>query len=697
MVFIRCTALLTAAVFSLGSAAGSEPDSGASPAAATATAETIISRRLCARVPADTRVYLEVRGLGRLLDTRAGALLARAFSSLAMVDGPDGRSASQPIWETVLARSVGLGEDMSPRWLFDGDVALAADSWSGIGDAILLVLPERPEALTGALEAWPPQSGAGCIRRYALRDGQELATDGEAAVIGRKGSRQGLYARATALWEGAAGETLGDKPAFRDRTAGLAPDASVLLYIEGTETLSAGELVSRRWPADWIGLESVAIALRATARAVEVDVHCRLKEALRPTSRGLRAELFRSLPATTIAAFNWPWDPIRAHRKTLRGAGGEAIRALLEELEAGLEPRDVESELLGQFLDDPLVVLDELALPAGGEAGNRGSTRLMPGLAMVVRVRDPGVVEAFMGRMLQHLGERAEPGSVGRDGGGVRVEPVLGETQGIIRSVPVAGLLTGAAPRDLLEPLQLSYTVHGRRLVVGTHPQAIRQLVLAALSRLPTMPPEVVEASLARAAAGGTCRMLVVCRPWMLAQSLDAQLAYIAATHPELFEPGWWRRVRARREASREQLGIRARAADRAVEVVQVLPDGYAAGRLQPKDRILAVDGIALDASRPTDSLRELLAMREHPEVVRLLVQREGARRTIEVPMPPAGGQELVNPLEQLRRAARLFRQFSWAACVSWQSSDQTLGIRCTLAPAAGAGVAGGPEAEWPE
>jgi len=636
---------------------------------------------LAARVPADTRVYLEVRGLDRLLDSRAGGLLAR-FLYLADAEGSRTPPASQPAWQTLLARSVGLGEDIPPGRLFTGDLALAADSWSGIGDAILLLLPARPEALTAELEAWSPQGGGGTLRRYGLRDGQELATDGVAAVIGRRSSRQGLYARATALWEGAAGEALGDKPSFRERTSGLPPDATALLYIEGTESVSAGELVSRRWPADWIRLAGVAIGLRATSEAVDVDVNCRLQEALPRTSRGFRAEPFLSLPATTIAAFNWPWDPIGAHRRTLGDRGGGMLRALLETLEAGLAPQDVESELLGQFLDDPVVVLDELALPAG--AGGGGGPQLTPGLTMVVRVRDPGVVDGFMRRMLQHLVERLD--AAGGSAAVLRVQPVLGEALGLIRSVPVAGLLTGAAPRDLLEPLELSYTVHGRRLVVGTHPQAVRQLVLAAVGRLPTMPPETVQASLARAAAGGTCRMLAVCRPWMLAQVLDAQLAYIATTHPEMFEAGWWRRVRARREASREQLGVRGRSADRAVEVVQVLPDGPAAGRLQPKDRILAVDGISLDPSRPTGSLRELLAMRESPDVVRLLVQREGRRTTVEVPMPSAGGVEVANPLQQLRSASRLLRQVRWAGWVSWQSSERELGIHCRLVPAGGPG-----------
>ncbi len=663
--------------------------------AALATARSTFPGGLAARVPADTRVYLEVRGLGRLLDSRAGGLLARVLS-MATADGPQAGPASQPGWQTLLARSVGLGEDMSAGRLFSGDLALAADSWSGIGDAILLVLPARPEALAAELEDWPAQGGGGTLRRYGLREGQELATDGVAAVIGRKSSRQGLYARATALWEGTAGESLGDKPSFRERTSGLPADVTALLYIEGTESVSAGELISRRWPADWIRLAGVAIGLRATAEAVDVDVNCRLQDALPPTSRGFRGEPFLSLPATTIAAFNWPGDPIGAHRRTLGDPGGGMLRALLETLEAGLAPQDVESELLGQFLDDPVVVLDELALPAGGGgAGSGGGPQLTPGLTMVARVRDPGVVEGFMRRMLQHLAERLD--AAGGSAAVVRVQPVLGEAQGLIRSVPVAGLLTGAAPRDLLEPLELSYTVHGRRLVVGTHPQAVRQLVLAAVGRLPTMPAEVVRASLARAAAGGTCRMLAVCRPWMLAQVVDAQLACMAATHPELFEAGWWRRVRARREASREQLGVRGRSADRAVEVVQVLPDGAAAGRLQPKDRILAVDGISLDPARPTDSLRELLAMREHPDLIRLLVLREGGRTTVEVPMPSAGDQEVANPLQQLRSASRLLRQVRWAGWVSWQSSQRELGIHCRLVLAAGSGVQPQPQTDRSE
>ena len=93
----------------------------------------------------------------------------------------------------------------------------------------------------------------------------------------------------------------------------------------------------------------------------------------------------------------------------------------------------------------------------------------------------------------------------------------------------------------------------------------------------------------------------------------------------------------AQREAFTESRRLAAAAAARAVglpvtvtgsgiRVLQVLPDGPAAGRLRPGDAVVAVDGQPIT---DTGDLRELLQANPAGTLVRLTVERDGGRETI--------------------------------------------------------------------
>ncbi len=100
--------------------------------------------------------------------------------------------------------------------------------------------------------------------------------------------------------------------------------------------------------------------------------------------------------------------------------------------------------------------------------------------------------------------------------------------------------------------------------------------------------------------------------------------------HTHYFDPEAWARVQDRRADSYEGIGVEVIGTGEALRVVGVVPGGPAAlAGLQVGDRILAVDGQPVEGL----SLEQAIALvrGERGTAVRLLVDRDGTRREIEV------------------------------------------------------------------
>ena len=92
-----------------------------------------------------------------------------------------------------------------------------------------------------------------------------------------------------------------------------------------------------------------------------------------------------------------------------------------------------------------------------------------------------------------------------------------------------------------------------------------------------------------------------------------------------------------------------------------MLPEMPAAGRLEPGDKICAVDGISLSEDRPEDDLRDFVGMRRGPGVV-LRVERGGKLLDVRIPLsppPPLPVTADIDPVRAIRHLIGLGRDVS--------------------------------------
>ena len=99
----------------------------AGPTAASAVAD-VRSTTLAQSVPADARLFLEIRGTASLSATPAGSALGRLVGGLMTTTAP---ATSQPAqawggWHRLFAEAVGLDSPRATDLLFTGPVALVA-------------------------------------------------------------------------------------------------------------------------------------------------------------------------------------------------------------------------------------------------------------------------------------------------------------------------------------------------------------------------------------------------------------------------------------------------------------------------------------------------------------------------------------------------------------------------------------------
>ena len=144
----------------------------------------------------------------------------------------------------------------------------------------------------------------------------------------------------------------------------------------------------------------------------------------------------------------------------------------------------------------------------------------------------------------------------------------------------------------------------------------------------------------------------------------------------------WWYGQRQKQRVSGAQLGILPRGVQNgAVEVAQTLPNGPAHHRLQPGDRIVAIDGHRLDPRDPQRSLRLFLNSRRDPNrVVLTVIREENCEEEIELRMgtaPPAPSG--TPPVELLRKASDLLRIFSTANYAMWEPASGLFNARLDL------------------
>lgn len=661
---------------------------------------------LASHVPAETRLFVEIRDLDALASVPAGARFGKlvlrfvnAFRPAEPTTAPAGsdRHASaqaarsdDPIemrravdWPRLLADAMGIERVRTTRLLLDGPVAVALESWTDLGAAVLLARPREPEALEWELRARRVEGTVGDdVRRYELGQNHELSTDGTVVILGHRSGPGGLYPQIRRLLGSERGVSLADLAEFRQRLAELPDDVQMVGYL-GTNRRRPTRLSasSSFLPVVASPVRSAAFGVRLTDEGVVAESSIRLSYVHEPVqAHNPPVEALLFLPASTIAAWTYPLDYVDGYEQLQRQSPRSLVRFYLNLIQWGMPPAALEENLLAHLKGDTVFVVGQLPIRAPGRPP--GSTLIrVPTLAAVVETDNRDSVETVLEQIADNLLRLVNLQSGSDTKVQIRRQPLNGGGE-VVRSIPLESLFPSGLSRELFGSLELSWAVTDRWLVMATHHEMVRQIIQARQGVIELMPGHALQQAMRRERHRRRLPdTVLVAQPGRAGEMFDSWVAYFAQYHPQMFEPQWWQRLRRTYWASRVQLGILPGNAEQGmVPVARTLANWPAHGRLQVGDRILAVDGRTLDSQDTLRSLRDRLAQRDREDRVILTVLRAGERRDVEIPMETSGfpGDQF-QPMSVLEQAAEISRVFAFASYTTWKPEPQRVRTRLDL------------------
>ncbi len=652
---------------------------------------------LAAQVPGDVRLFVEFSDLKFFVVTPTGNLISKLLDQLATPMMPTSTSApadtslrgSPPSWRDRFARGLGLSSENTGivDLLLAGRLALVADGWSGLGDAVLLAEPDELAGLLGLLpnpESQPSEDAS--VYRYRLSEDYELACDGRHVLVGNRTKRTGLYPRILRFWRGGRVDSLADQYDFRMRTGVLSKYSRVLMYFRTSQTgrptgESKGAAPRNWWQSLEANIDSLALGVSLTPQSVLITTSRKLGAAApRWSPAAPPVAAMDRLPASTILAWTVPINYLE-HYQTLQGPEADPdIRFYVDVLRSGLGEQELERGLLRHLVGDSIVVV--------GEGRTEEPTQTHPALwvptvALMVRTDEPATTKTLLERMAGNLlrllnlqsGEN-QPLRIHRER--------INEQDDWLSSIPVDRLFTSGSLYNFIRPREICWVVVNGFVIVGTDRGLVHQLV--ASRRLPHLYAPCL--SLREVIQdihnlGGEVETILIARPRAVASMIDTWLDFVQRWYPDMHTSRWWRQLRQKKGPSDIKLGIlfsRARTYEGVLEVAQTIPRWPAYGRLRAGDQILSVDGQPLDPVQKPESLIDLVTRRKQPDRVRLGVLRDGAEIEVELLMPATSGdREAFVPADLFRPLADLLRLFPSAYYLSWRTSPEIVHTQLEL------------------
>jgi hypothetical protein len=384
------------------------------------------------------------------------------------------------------------------------------------------------------------------------------------------------------------------------------------------------------------------------------------------------------LPQTTLFASAFTMDFEQAYGAAL-ASPSTAVPGRLLTLLAGL--RDPGGAPAGSFPElgpEVLVVWDQ---------DLRGKTNT-PQLAIMIQCSDARRLRDEATEVARNALKLIEA----VDATGAAAKPAI--TQAVHLGTPIVSVdLEAYARKSQFEFLRLlrhtepSWAAFGNWCIFALSRDHIERILDARHGLIPTLTTVGDVQWMWRRKARRTALSIV--QADLAADVLDGWLKDYEAGSPSLLDPTWWESASGVRRPDRQQLGIAAKVDQQPglVVVAHVHAGTAAAGRLQPGDGIIGIDGRLLDLASPNDDFRKKWAESRGDPGPTLRVQRGDTIIDVVLPRPrpaPSVTAPRVTPADAVRELASLARTLQFASFASYASKDTrySAGLSLRFAPA---------------
>ncbi len=622
-------------------------------------------------VPASTRLFVTVRGLGEVNDALDRA---HAWHLLPVFSGVSTTGAGKPFdLRKAITDFLGPHASVDVDELLRLDVGLTATSWSALGSAVWFV--HVPDDST--LDRWFPPEGrvdAAAMRGmrcFRTKDGMIVCSRERTIAMSRRWTGRTLMRETIRMMGGPAGEGLDRSDTFRDLMVYLPHDHLAVAYWVADSPVREGQSTPLPW---WPAIERAVVALYEGEGRIDVAIRASLAAPHhKPRLSQAAVDQLLRLPRTTLYATTTTIDLGDAYEAATASQQSGVLRrylALLRGIQHGLTISTDVGRLFG-----PHVIF------VWGQDLREDSSS--PHAAILVECSEVAsareYARQFAGRVLQLLRivDPAEPSN------GLKIE----ETRHL--GVPISYVPLAARAKatrlpfvQLLADFEPAWAVWDGWLIVALHRAHIEHILDAQFGLAPTLAGVRDVADLRRQSAAWG--VLSVVQASLAADVLARWLEVYEAGSPSLLDPSWWRSSSPSMTEHRLPLGVGMKIVQESgvVVVTKVYPNTPATGRLMVGDRIIGIDGQLLSLQSPNTDLRQRwsASITEPGPVLR--VQRDGNVMDVALlkKADSAGLSDVgINPADAVRELTSLAKALQFASFAVHSSDGEHYSARLSL------------------
>ena len=632
-------------------------------------------------VPSSANLFLTV---GNLDEVDRALERAHAWQLLSLMAGNPVAHNSSFNLQTAFREFLGRSSSVDIAELMNAELAVLSSSWPKLGSTLWLVRLPREEAL----EQWFPQShrtgrsASRSIPFFRTDSGLIVCAKNGFAAVGRPRISGSLLRDTINLMVGRRDDALEQSPVYRELAAYLPARPLAVAYLQNKiESGDGASGSSKVWPrirqaiiGMYEGEGRIDFAIRSALEAPRAPIR------LSPPAVGH----FMRLPETTLLALATAFEFDRAFPSSATTPPTGTLGRVVALLAGFRDPALSSSQTFPRV--GPRVIV-----AWGQDLSKRGAT---PQVAILVECDNAQALNIEVEHIIKNILRVIHA-----------VDPAQADMRFNIRHHRRLGTRIASVPfRDyaehsqlplmrLLARTELAWAAWGDWFVCALSREHIEQIIDAYHGLLPTLATVSDVQTLRRTTAHGS--LLAVLRASLAADVLDRWLRAYEAGAPSLLDPSWWEPSGLTGVARQRNLGIGMRPGREpgVVVVDQVYPGTPADGRMQPKDRILGVDGKLLNLTASYTDLRRRLAKSDAQPGPTLRVLRQGVAMDIIVPRrggtPAAGGTpagrngdseiQLVEPADAVRELALLGRSVEFASFAVLASEDSRYSARLSL------------------